>query len=83
MDIMNPQTAHYQTVGSHPNNPNDLKSTLYSFIISAVFAFLAYFLVTENFLTVWWKLMFVAFAFLLLRVWLYVNKIKAYFKERQ
>lgn len=83
MDIMNPQSSHYQTLGSHPNNPNDLKSTLYSFILSAAFAFLAYFLLTENFLTVWWKLMFVALAFLALRVWLYVNKIKAYFKEKQ
>lgn len=83
MDIMNPQTAHYQTVGSHPNNPNDLKSTLYSFLLSAAFAFLVYFLVTESLITVWWKVMAVAVAFLVLRIWLYVNKIKAYFKERQ
>jgi len=83
MDIMNPQTSHYQTLGSHPNNPNDIKSTIYAFLLSALFAFLTFFLIDESRQMVWIKLAIVALLFLALRIWLFVNKIKVYFKERQ
>jgi hypothetical protein len=82
MDIMNPQTEHYQTLGSHPNNPNDIKSTIYVFILSALFAFLVFFLLRQSSQMLWIKLLFVAGGFLALRIWLFINKIKVYFKER-
>ena len=83
LDIMNPQTAHYQTTGSHLFNPNEIKSTIYGFLMSAIMTVLTYFLIMENTNNVWTKLFFVALAFLVLRVWLFVNKVKVYFKERQ
>ncbi len=81
-DIMNPQTSHYQTTGGHSNNPNETKSTLFGFLISAIFAFLVFFFVEESLRTVWFKLMIFAGIFFLIRLWLYVNKIKVYYKEK-
>ena len=81
MDIMNPQTAHYQTTGTHTNNPNEIRSTIYAFILSAVFALLTFFLISERLKVAFIKMVFVASALLALRIYLYVNKIKVYFKE--
>lgn len=83
LDITKPQTAQYQTTGSHINNPNEIKSTIYGFIISALMAFFTYFLIIENQNTVWIKLSLIALSFLALRIWLFVSKVKVYFKERQ
>lgn len=83
MDVVNPQTQQYQTTGTHPRDPNDIKSFLYSYLIAALVAFGAFFLVQENAHTVWPKLLFIAAAFLALRTYLFVSKVKVYFKERQ
>ena len=82
LDIMNPQTAHYQTTGAHSNNPNETRSTMLGFLISAIFAFLTYFFVTESLKVAWFKLMMFGAIFLAIRIWLYVNKIKVYYKEK-
>lgn len=82
MDIMNPQTMAYQTTGTHSNNPNEIKSTITSFILSALFAFLVYFFIVRSPNSIWIKLMLVALAFFALRLYLYINKIKVYFKEK-
>lgn len=82
LDIMNPQTAHYQTTGSHSNNPNETKATLFGFLISAIFAYLSYFFVNESSIKVWSKLIIFAGIFFIIRLWLYVNKIKVYYKEK-
>ena len=81
-DVMNPQNAQYQMTGTHHNNPNELKSTVYTFVLSALFAGLTFFFLTKSPDAVWTKVMFIALAFLSLRVYLYVNKIKVYFKEK-
>lgn len=81
-DIMKPQTAHYQTTGGHISNPNDLKSSLMSIILSGIFAFLTYFFISESTTTVWLKVLVFVIGFLALRIWLYVNKIKVYYKEK-
>ena len=81
-DIMNPQTAHYQTTGGHSNNPNETKSTLFGFLISALFAYLTYFFITESSITIWFKLSIFAGIFFAIRLWLYINKIKVYYKEK-
>lgn len=82
LDIMNPQDVHYQTTGTHVNNPNDIKSVLSSFLISAIFAFLTYFFIAENQYYIWYRILFIALLFLIYRVWSYINKIKVYYKER-
>lgn len=81
-DIMNPQTAQYQTVGTHFNNPNDIKTTIFAFIISAAVAFAIYFLIGENENILWFKILLIGGLFLALRIWLYINKIKVYYKEK-
>ena len=81
-DIMNPQTAHYQTTGTHSNNPNEAKSTIFAFLISAVFAYLTFFFIEESTIKVWSKLIIFAGIFFIIRLWLYVNKIKVYYKEK-
>lgn len=83
MDVVNPQTAQYQTTGSHISNPNDLKSMLTSLLLSALFAFITYFFIAENLAVAWYKILFFAVLFLSLRIWLYVNKVNVYFKEKQ
>ena len=82
MDFMNPQTQHYQTTGTHTNNPNEVKSTLFSFVLSLIFALLSFFFLTKTPKTVWLKLALMAIAFCALRVYLYIIKIKVYFKEK-
>lgn len=82
LDVMNPQNAQYQITGTHINNPNEVKSSLLVFILSALFAFLTYFYISENESLVWYKILFFAALFLAFRIWSYVNKIKVYFKEK-
>lgn len=81
LDIMNPQTQRYQTEGDNLSNPNDLKSVIFAFLISIIFALITYFLISENMNIVWTKVMLVAVAYMLIRTWLFVNKIKVYYKE--
>lgn len=81
-DIMNPQTSHYHTSGGHINNPNDLKSSLMSMVISAIFAFLTYFFIAEDASVAWVKILIFVVGFLALRIWFYINKIKVYYKEK-
>ncbi len=81
LDIMNPQTQRYQTEGDNLSNPNDLKSIIYAFLLSIIFAFITYFLISENMNIVWTKVMMIAVAYMLVRVWLFVNKVKVYYTE--
>ena len=48
LDIMNPQYLHYATTGNHSNNKNETKSSLSAMLLSAIFAFLTYFFISEN-----------------------------------
>lgn len=82
LDIMNPQTAQYATTGTHSNNPNEVKASILSFLISALIAFITYFFISENQFSVWFKILFIATMFCVGRIWLYVNKIKVYYKEK-
>lgn len=81
LDIMNPQTQRYQTEGDNLSNPNDLKSVIFAFLISIIFALITYFLISENMNIVWTKVVLLAVAYMLIRTWLFVNKIKVYYKE--
>lgn len=82
MDFMNPQTQQYQTTGTHSNNPNEVKSTVFSFVLSVMFALLTFFFISKSPNSVWIKLMLMAVAFCALRIYLYIIKIKVYFKEK-
>ena len=83
LDVMNPQTQRYKTEGMDLNNPNDLKSVIYAFLISSLIAFVTYFLITENMNVVWYKIFVISVLFLTLRIWLFVNRVNVYFKEKE
>lgn len=82
MDVMNPQTEQYQTTGGSIYNPNEIKSTIYLFLFAVIFAFLTFFFIKEgpSFII---KVMLISVIFLALRIWLYTNKVRLYFKEKQ
>ena len=82
MDVMNPQNHQYQTTGNAHKNPNENKSTIYSFVMSALFTFICFFLMTEDVRVVYPKLLVIALVFCLLRVRSYFTKVKLYYKEK-
>lgn len=82
LDVMNSQTERYQTEGINLNNPNDLKSVVAAFILSILFAFITYFFISENMYTVWYKVFAIAIIYISYRIYLFVNKINVYYKER-
>ena len=82
LDIMNPQTEQYATTGTHANNPNETKSTLIAFLISAIITFIFYFLITENANLVFIKIFGIAVAYFAWNLYMYLSKIKTFFKEK-
>ena len=81
-DIMNPQNRLYQTTGKEQKNPNERKSTICAFIISAIFAFASFFLMKENIRVVFIKLLFISLIFCIIRVYLFYTKVSLYYKEK-
>lgn len=82
LDIMNPQIAQYATTGTHTNNPNEIKSTIYMFILSVLMAFITFFLIGEGVTLFWVKAMIIGLLFMAMRIYFYVMKIKVYYKEK-
>lgn len=82
LDIMNPQNNIYATSGTHNNNPNEVKSTIMAFLISALVAFVFLFLVTENSTSVYPKIMLISALYVAWTSYMYVSKIKVYYKEK-
>lgn len=82
LDVMNPQNEQYATTGAQASNPNETKSTIMAFVISALFTYLFYFLVSERMDTVWIKLIFVALAFVGWNIFMYFSKVKLYYGEK-
>ena len=79
---MNPQTEQYVTTGTHTNNPNETKSTIFAFLMSAAFALVFYFLISENVATVWFKIILIATAYFAWNLYMYFSKIKVFYKEK-
>lgn len=82
LDVMNPQNEQYATTGAQASNPNETKSTIMAFIVSAVFTYLFYFLVEERMSTVWFKLIFVALLYVGWNIFMYFSKVKLYYEEK-
>lgn len=82
LDFMNPQNRIYQTSGKQQKNPNESKSTLIAFLVSGIVTFIAYFLMDENIEVVFTKMFFIAVIFFAIRFYLYLEKIKLYYKEK-
>ena len=82
LDFMNPQNAQYASTGTHTNNPNEIKSTLYMFLIAIVVAIATKLILPEGVLTFYLKFMFIGLAILALRLYLYIMKVKVYYREK-
>lgn len=82
-DIMNPQYEQYATFNEQTNNPNETGSGVSAIIISAVVFVAALFLSTRNDAGLWVKLAIVGVLFAAFKVFTYLSKIKAFYKEKQ
>lgn len=82
MDVMRPQHEQYATLGLTFDNPNERNSTIAAFILSALFAFCAYFIMSEGQTKAVLKIMLVALVFLAVRVYLYYTRIRLYYAEK-
>ena len=82
LDIMNPQNEQYATSGNEETNPNETKSTVFAFIISALATIISLLLFIENINVAWFKLMLIGLIFSVTRIYLYFDKIKLYYKEK-
>lgn len=81
MDIMNPQTEQYATTGGHSNNPNENKSNLFAFLLAFLFFIVSLLLFTEGITVAWIKVMCIALAFMIARIYLFFAKVQVYYKE--
>ena len=82
-DIMNPQYEQYATFNEQANNPNETSSGVSALLFSAIAAVAAFFLSSRNDAGVWLKLAIVALCLAGLKVFTYLSKIKAFYKEKQ
>ena len=83
LDIMNPQIEMYATIGNNENNPNETKSTIMAFLISFAVAFMVFvFLKEKDNNGPYLKLLLIGIGFLILRGYLFLTKIKLYYKEK-
>ena len=82
LDIMHPQTQHYTNSEENDSNPNENKATINSFLYSALFFVVALFLFMEGVFVGWVKVACLAFVFFIFRMYLLINKVKIYHKER-
>lgn len=82
-DIMNPQYEQYATFNEQTNNPNETSSGVSAIIISAAVFAISLFLSTRSDVGVWLKLAIAACCFAAFKVFTYLSKIKAFYKEKQ
>lgn len=83
LDLMNPQTELYATVGNKEINPNEVKATASAFLISFISAGAVFYLLFEGEkFSVYIKFILIAFFAFLYRAWIFGEKLKLYYKEK-
>ena len=82
-DIMNPQYEQYATFSEQSNNPNESGSAIMAVLVSAIVFIAALFLSSKSNEGVWLKLAIVTLAMAAIKVFTYLSKIKAFYKEKQ
>lgn len=82
-DIMNPQYKQYATFSAQSNNPNESHAGISAIIISAVVFVIALFLSSRPDFGAWTKLAIASILFAGLKIFTYLSKIKAFYKEKQ
>ena len=83
LDIMNPQTELYSTMGTNDSNPNETKSTLIAFLGSFLtFAIILLLLIENNTIITYIKLLLIGLSLMVFRLYMLLSKIKLYYMER-
>lgn len=82
LDIMNPKTENFQTLGMDFDNPNERKAMLIAIILSAVIAFILYFLSNESIVKALVKVLVITAVLLGARVYLFFTRCKLYYAEK-
>ena len=82
-DIMNPQYEQYATFNDQANNPNETGAGIGAIVISAIVFAISFFLSSRSDAGVWLKLAIVAVVVAVFKVFTYLSKIKAFYKEKQ
>lgn len=82
-DIMNPQYEQYATFSEQSNNPNETGSAILGVLTSTIVFIIALFLSLKSNDGVWLKLALVSAALAAIKVFTYLSKIKAFYKEKQ
>ena len=82
-DIMKPQYEQYATFSEQSANPNESSSAILSVLISAIVFIVALLLSSKSNNGVWLKLAIITTALATLKVFTYLGKIKAFYRENQ
>ena len=82
-DIMNPQYKMYATFNDQSGNPNEAKSAILAVLSSALVFLIVLLLSLKTAKGVWLKVAIVTFALAGAKVFTYLSKIKAFYKEKQ
>lgn len=82
-DIMNPQHKQYATFSDQANNPNESRAGVSGIIISGVVFVISLFLSSRPDFGAWTKLAIAAVLFAAFKVFTYISKINAFYKEKQ
>ena len=82
LDFMNPQDRLYSEVGANVTNPNEVISSVLTFIISFVFMGITFFLVSREIRTAFYQILIISFIFFAARLALFIFKIKGYGTSR-
>ena len=81
LDFINPQNNLYKREGNSAISANELKSTVLAFVISLLTFGIAFFFLTDSGQNIWIKICAIAFAFMVIRICLFVYKIRVLYKE--
>ena len=83
LDLMNPQSELYATVGANQNNPNETKATASAFLIAFLTAGIMFLLLYEaSAFSAFIKLAIIALIAMIYRIYLFLAKLKLYYKEK-
>ncbi len=81
IDLMNPKLSDFAATASLSNNENISKSIVIGLIVSLLFGGIAAFMLIENYVTGWIRIVLIAVVFFVARLYLFSNYLKVYFSE--
>ena len=83
LDIMNPKTELYATIGNPENNPNETRSTVLAFLGSFMMFGISLLLLIENSgIITYIKFAVIGMILMIARIYMLLNKIKLYYMEK-